>query len=163
MPTFIWLLAGAIFLTGFFFLLRCRKMKGRRSIRLTFFLSPFKISGTNIMLQLTTLQQAAGQVNPVDRKGNPAQVEAGTVEFSIDNEDVATVEEDPNDETKFIVKAKGPGVATLTVSADADLGDGVQRIETFSAIEVIPEGAVGFGLTFSAPEDQTLPEPGIDE
>lgn len=106
-------------------------------------------------LTMTSTQQATGQVAPVDIKGNPAQVEAGTVEYSVDNPDLVDVIEDPDDETKFTVVAKGPvGVTQLTIRADADLGEGVKSIETFAAIEITPAGAVGFGVTFGTPTEQ---------
>lgn len=108
---------------------------------------------------LTTTQQVSGQVKPVDRNGKPAQVQDGSVAYEVANaegeEPIILVEEDPNDETKFTVKALRPGVAQLKVSADADLGEGVETIETFAAVEVIPEKAVGFGVEFGTPEDQS--------
>lgn len=105
-------------------------------------------------VSLTTTQQVSGQVQPVDRHGNPAKVEPGSVQYEVTNQDVAVIEEDPADETKFVLKAKGVGVAELRVYADADLGEGVKAIETFAAVEVLPESAVGFGISFGTPEEQ---------
>lgn len=106
-------------------------------------------------LTMTTTQQATGQVQPVDSKGNAAQVEAGSVDYSIDDPDLVEVIEDPDDETKFTLKAKGKvGVGQFRVTADADLGEGVKSIETFAAIEILPAGAVGFGIQFGEPVEQ---------
>lgn len=144
------LIAIVVLMVGIFIRYRPRK-KGR--LLLTLFLT-IKIKGQFMALTLTTVQQVKGQVNPVDRQGNPAKVEAGTVNYSSSDESVAVVEEDPDDETKFTVIAKGVGVAQITAEADADLGEGVKTISTFAAVEVLPEGAVGFGFTFAEPEDQ---------
>lgn len=107
-------------------------------------------------LTMTATQQASGQVQPVDSKGNNAPVQAGTVEYEVADSALVEVIEDENDETKFTVKALGPvGVTQLTIRADADLDEtGVKTIETFAAIEILPAGAVGFGVTFGTPEEQ---------
>jgi len=134
---------------------RARKGQGYR-LRVSFFLNQIKIEGENMALTMTSTQQATGQVQPVDIKGNPAQVEAGSVDFAIEDPSIAEVIEDPDDETKFTVRALGPvGVTRLNITADADLGEGVKHIETFAAIEITPAGAVGFGVTFAAPTEQT--------
>jgi len=103
---------------------------------------------------LSEVQFVEGQVTPVNRLGGPAKVEAGSVEYSSSDPLVATVEEDPNDETKFKVVAHSPGISQVDISADADLGDGVVTISGFVAVEVLPENATGFGVTFGAPQDQ---------
>lgn len=105
-------------------------------------------------VSLKTTQQVRGTVQPVDRLGNAAPVQEGTVEYTSSNPDVFVVEEDPENETAFKVVAKGVGTGELRVTADADLGEGVETIETFAAVEVFPESAVGFGLQFGQPEDQ---------
>jgi hypothetical protein len=151
-----WILFGAVvaLIVLIALLRRGRKAPGYR-LRLAFFLNNIKIEGTNMALTMTSTQQATGQVQPVDIKGNPAQVEAGTVEYTIDDPSIAEVIEDPDDETKFTVRALGPvGVTQLTIRADADLGEGVKHIETFAAIEITPAGAVGFGVTFGTPTEQ---------
>jgi hypothetical protein len=137
-------------------LLRRKGSKPGYRLRLAFFLNQIKIEGNNMALSMTSTQQATGQVQPVDSKGNPAQVQAGTVEYEITDPELVEVIEDETDETKFTVKAKGPvGVTQLTIRADADLGEeGVKTIETFAAIEILPAGAVGFGVTFGTPEEQ---------
>lgn len=105
-------------------------------------------------VSITTTQQVSGTLQPVDAKGKPASVEAGTVKFSSSDEAVFTVEQDPSNELSVKVVAVGPGTAQLNYSADADLGEGVKTIEGFTAIEVLPASAVGFGLNFGTPEEQ---------
>jgi len=92
-------------------------------------------------------------LQPVDRKGNPAAVEAGTVEYWTDDETIATVEEDPTNELAGAIITTGVGVTQLHYTADADLGEGVVAIEGFDAIEVKPEAAVSFGVTFGEAQD----------
>lgn len=151
-----WIIAAAVFLLTFVItrLVRARKRSGYR-LRLAFILNQIKIEGNNMALTMTTTQQATGQVQPVDSKGNPAQVQAGSVDYFIDDPDLVDVIEDPDDETKFTLVAKGKvGVGQFRVTADADLGEGVKSIETFAAIEILPAGAVGFGITFGTPTEQ---------
>lgn len=101
-------------------------------------------------------QFVEGQVTPTDKDGDPAAVEPGTVSFTSSDESIATVEEDPNDETKFKIIGKKAGVAQVDFSADADRGEGVKTITGFVAVEVLPADATGFGVTFGEPQD--LPE-----
>ncbi len=106
-------------------------------------------------LTMTSTQEATGKVQPIDSKGNPAPVESGSVDYSIEDPTLVEVIEDPDDETKFKVKALGPvGVTRLSITADADLGEGVTQIQEFSAIEIRPAGAKGFGITFGEPTEQ---------
>lgn len=103
---------------------------------------------------ITINQKVSGQVTAVDRKGNPAQVEAGSWKFSSSDPAVAEITQDAEDESKFTVTSVGFGVCQINVSADADLGEGVEEISAFAAVEVIKEKAVGFGFTFGEPTDK---------
>lgn len=115
-----------------------------------------KVKGKNMAVSLSIYQEVNGQISLVDRKGNPAQPEAGSVSFSSSDESVFIVEEDPSNESKFKIIAQGVGVAQLNFSADADLDeDEVRTIEGFAAVEVLPEEAVAFAeAVFEAPVDQ---------
>ena len=106
-------------------------------------------------LTLTTTQLVEGTLQPVDAKGNPAPVEAGSILFSSSDESVFTIERDAENESKMTVIAVGIGVAQLNYSADADLGEGVTTISGFTAVEVIAAEAVGFGISFGEPQEQT--------
>lgn len=103
---------------------------------------------------LSEVQFVEGQVTPTNRLGGPAKVESGSVEFSSSDPSIATVEESVDDETKFRVVAHSPGVCQIDISADADLGEGVETISGFVGVEVLPEKATGFGVTFGTPQDQ---------
>lgn len=101
-------------------------------------------------------QTAVGTLQPVDRKGNPSNVEPGSVKFTSSDESILTVAVDPANELKVTLTAVAPGVAQLNYEADADLdlGDGeMKNITGFAAVEILPEEAVGFGITFDEPVD----------
>lgn len=108
---------------------------------------------------LSDTQFIEGQVQTVNKKGRPAPVEAGSIEYSSSNEAVATVTEDPNDETKFAIKAVGAGTTQINYSADADLGEGVVPISGFTDVEVTPAQATGFNVTFGEPQEQEATDP----
>ncbi len=108
------------------------------------------VEGRITLMVLTDTQQTSitfGQ--PVDRQGKPAKVEPGSVVFSIDQPDAATVTQDANDPFTASVVAGNPTVegspATITISADADLGDGVKTITGVEPLIVTSGEAVGFG------------------
>lgn len=108
----------------------------------------FTIKTLNTMeITLKTFQGQNFQIKPLDRKGKPAPVESGTVEYSTSNEGVATVEEDPTDETKFTIKTSGVGNAQINFSADANLGDEVETISGFINVTVTAEKAVTIEAT----------------
>jgi hypothetical protein len=132
--------------------------KKKRKPRLLLLLSTndIKIKGDIMAISLTSTQFVEGVLQPVDRKGRPAKVQPGSIDYSSSDENVFTVTEDPNDETKLIITAVGEGTGQLDYSADADLGDGVVTISGFTAVEVLPASAVGFGLVVGTPQEQDL-------
>ncbi len=108
------------------------------------------VEGRITLMVLTDTQQASitfGQ--PVDKKGKPAKVQPGSVVFSIDQPDAATVTQDTNDPFTATVVAGNPTAegspATITISADADLGDGVKTITGVEPLIVTSGEAAGFG------------------
>ena len=148
------LIAQIVFISIALFLTLRLYFKEKSYLAISLFINGITIKSKNMAVSLTTTQFVEGQVTPTDRKGNPASVEAGTVSYTSSDESIATVEEDPNDETKFKIVAKGIGVAQVDFSADADLGEGVKTIAGFVAVEVLPAEAVGFGVTLGTPQEQ---------
>lgn len=134
--------------------LKHRPAGGRLMLRLI--TNQINITGDITLLSLKSTQFAvSGEIQAVDRLGNPAQVEAGSVNFSSSDESVFRAEQDPENEKIVKVVAVGPGVAQLDYSADADLGEGVVTITGFTGVEVTPAQAVGFsGLSFGEPQEQ---------
>jgi hypothetical protein len=107
------------------------------------------VEGRITLMVLTDTQKARitfGQ--PLDRKGFPAKVQDGSVTFSI-SDDSAVVTQDPADPFSADVVAAHPTPdnqpATITISADADLGEGVKTITGVEPLIVTSGEAAGFG------------------
>lgn len=93
---------------------------------------------------------ASATVTPLDAKGNPAQVQAGSAVWSSSDESVATVTPDPANELAATVTPVGPlGVAQIKLECDADLGDGVTTIAFLGDVNVIAGQAVGGTIAFT--------------
>ena len=91
----------------------------------------------------------------IDRKGNPAPLD-GPPTFTSADETIATFTTDPADPNTGIVHAVG-GLTTataLSISADADLGSGVQTITVNGLVEITAGQAVGFATTVGDPTEQ---------
>jgi len=129
------------------------KNKNKPKFIMTLEFENITIKGDIKVIGLKLAQKVRVTLQPVDRLGNPATVEAGSVSFSSSDEAICTVVQDPENELVAEVFSQGVGVAQLDYSADADLGEGVESISGFSSVEVLPLGAVGFGLEVGEPED----------
>ena len=82
------------------------------------------------------------QVGYVDAHGNAAKVD-GAVAWSSSNDEIARVRVDVADSTMCTVTAAaGTGIAQITATADADLGEGVRELVTLLDIEVVAGEAV---------------------
>ena len=84
---------------------------------------------------------------PLDKGGNEAKVQEGSVEFSSDDESVATAEPDPDSGpySAIVRTTNKVGATAIKIKADADLGEGVKSIEGMLAVEVTAGEATGFG------------------
>jgi hypothetical protein len=124
-----------------------RKKKKKNSLVFIFNLqSTIQIKSSSMTLTLTDTQMVSGTIGqPVDAKGYSAAVQTGSVVFTSSDETVATVAQDPTNEYGFTVTAQKPGVAQITATADADLGEGVSNITGFFGVEVTGGAAIGFG------------------
>lgn len=85
-------------------------------------------------------------VSYVDAKGNAAQVDGNPV-FESGDQSVFTVEVDPADPFKAKLVPAGLGTAQLKVTADADMGGGVEEIVTLADITIIAGKAVAGNVT----------------
>jgi hypothetical protein len=99
--------------------------------------------GDDMAYKLATGMQVGVQVSYVDSKGHPATVD-GEVEWSSSDESIVTVTADTADSTKATVVGFGDnvGIAQVTATADADLGQGVRQILTTSDVEVVAGEAI---------------------
>lgn len=86
---------------------------------------------------------------PTDDKGNDAPIEKDSVKHVSDNEDVATVEKDPDNtgnELAHRVKFTGKtGAFSITTTADAKIGEGVEEIKGQWTGEITSSQATAFG------------------
>lgn len=121
-------------------------------IHISVFINNLKIQTT--MFQLKDDQQVKVKISAVDKKGQPATFEKGSVKFTSSDENVATVVPNPDDETEVTVVAGLPGVANITVEADSDLGEGVKTLNGASGVEVISGDAASFSFAVGTPEAQ---------
>jgi hypothetical protein len=96
---------------------------------------------------------------PVDKKGNLAKVQEGSVSISI-TDDSAHFEPDPSNPFAGTVVADKPTAdatkpGAIVIVADADLGDGVNNIQGTEPLIVVAGDAVGFGVaSVGTPEEQ---------
>lgn len=114
-----------------------------------------RIRGQTIMgFALTATQQVDLSVTVTDRKGNPAQVQDPT--FMSNNESILTVVPDAGgDPLKCSVVATGAlGSASITFSADADLGSGVEPLLGTFDVDVGPGKATVVTLNPGTPTEQ---------
>jgi hypothetical protein len=96
-------------------------------------------------------QQADLSVTVLSRAGNPAPVD--NPKWESDNPDVVAVE--AADGTNARVVAVGPvGTATVTFTADGDLGDGVKELKGVLDVEVVGGDAAVLNITPSAPVEK---------
>jgi hypothetical protein len=94
------------------------------------------------------------KVSYVDAGGNPAVVD-GVVTWASSNEEIASVDVDQTDTSNAVVVAAGTiGLAQISATADADLGEGVRELITLMDVEVVAGEAVAGTITpVGAPED----------
>ena len=115
------------------------------------------------MAELKISQLIDGFVAPLDKDGNPALVEGGSINYGSSNPDVVTLDEDPENEARFVINPHTTGAAICFVEADADLGEGIKTIRQEFAVQVWPEEATGFGIQFGTPRPKVpevpVPEP----
>jgi hypothetical protein len=82
------------------------------------------------------------KVSYVDAKGNAASVD-GPVEWASSDAAIVSVTVSTDDPSQATVAGVGPvGQAQVTVTADADLGEGVRQIVTTMDVEIIAGEAV---------------------
>jgi hypothetical protein len=110
------------------------------------------IAEENPMLILTDSQKVALSIKPVTKAGNPAPIDGKPV-WSLGGEDHLKLEVS-EDGLSVVISSLGKlGVCQVNVSADADLGEGVEEITGTVDIEVKAGKAVNVGIEAGAPEE----------
>lgn len=125
-----------------------------------------KIKGNIFMISAKISQKFTAEwPSPVDKGGNIAQVQEGSVKFTSDDESIATVEPDPDHAPYGCIVHTGTktGATAIKIQADANLdddgdpttGDDVKTIEGILSVEVLAGEAVGFAEpTTGTPADE---------
>lgn len=108
-------------------------------------------------ITITDSQKVNIEIRPLDTKNNPAPVE--DVKWMVDNSEMLALQ--PSDDgLSCIVSAVGPlGKANVSVTGDAQIGPGEDRIAGVMEITVVAGQAKTFALVAGTPEEQTPPSP----
>src|SRR5689334_1818426 len=101
---------------------------------------------------MTTTQQFRVTPKFLDRKGKPAPVD-GVPTWASSNEAAASVVPDPNGLSAMVV-AQGVGDYSVSVSADADMGEGVRTITAQDTGSVTQGEAATVGFDVGPVEEQ---------
>jgi hypothetical protein len=108
-----------------------------------------------LALVITDLQQVALTISATDTVGNPAPLD-GAPSWTSSDPTIATVTPDATNPLMASVASVGPlGVATVTVSADADMGTGVTTISATFDLEVVGSQAGALTIAAGVPEAKT--------
>lgn len=112
-----------------------------------------EIKENSMETTLTDTQEFTLTLNPTNKAGQPAKVEAGSVHWTGPN----FVSIEPSaDGMSALIKALTQGPNDLiSVTADADLGEGVKTIGGTYGIQVIASQAVSIGFVASEPVEQS--------
>lgn len=100
---------------------------------------------------LTDLEKVFLSVAYTSAAGNPAAVE-GLPVWASSNEGVVTLEVTEDGYSAYAVTVGPVGTAQVSVSADADLGEGIRPLVATLDVTVIGSEAVFAGLITGAPE-----------
>ena len=103
------------------------------------------------MIRITDVQKVSCSIAPVDAKGNPGQID-GAATWSTSDASIANVSPALDGLSCVIVAAGKLGTAQIVVSADADLGAGVQNITGTLDVEVVGSAATSISITPGVPE-----------
>lgn len=109
--------------------------------------------GSKMAVVLTVSQKVSASITPVDAKGNPAPID-GVPAWSSSNPDIASVVPAEDGLSAVIVATGVVGDTQVSVSADADLGEGVTQIVAIGDLSIRPDQAVALSLNFGTPEAQ---------
>lgn len=106
-----------------------------------------------MVLKLTDSQQCKLAIKPTDKAGNVAPID-GAPDWRSSNSEVVTVTPSADGLSADVVTTGALGTATVSVSADADLGEGTKQISGSIDIEVGAGEAVTVEVTAGTPEEK---------
>lgn len=102
-------------------------------------------------IAITNEEKILVSLAPTTAAGNPAALD-GLAVWSSDNTDVATVEVSADGLSAYVISGT-PGMANITVVADADLDEGeVRELSDVIAVNITAAEAAGLGLSMGTAE-----------
>lgn len=104
-------------------------------------------------LVLNNEQKCLLTINPLTAGGNPAPVD-GAPQWATADATIATVEPAADGLTCTVRSGDVAGTTTVTVTADADLGDGTQTLSEVVNVIVVQAQASTLGVTAGTPEQE---------
>jgi len=112
------------------------------------------IKGDIMALILSNTQEVDLAIQPLDKRGRPAQVD-GVPEWAASDPTKATLVV-AEDGLSAVLKALDNGTIQVGVVADADLGEGVQTITGLLDVEIVGGQAATLGIIAGTPREQQI-------
>jgi hypothetical protein len=110
--------------------------------------------GTKMAITITATQKfTAGPVSAVDAHGNPAQID-GAPAWSVSDTALLAVNVAADGLSADIQAVGALGHAQVVVSADADLGEGIETISGILEVEIVAGRAVSLTVPAGEPTEQ---------
>lgn len=103
-------------------------------------------------IRLTDEQKVTVTLTPTTSKGKPVKVD-GVPVWTVQSGN-STVVPAADGFSAVVTSEDQPGVTVINVSADADLGEGVQPITDVLNVTVVDPQASNLGVTVGTPEDK---------
>mgnify|MGYP000302343798 CR=1 FL=1 len=106
---------------------------------------------------LTPSQETVASIVILDANDNPASID-GVPQWAVSDPNIATVEPSADGRTAIVRPVGGTGLTQISVTCDADLGEGVEPLVGVGDIEVIGGKATVVRLTFAPATEQQQPQ-----
>lgn len=132
--------------------------ENKRAVKIAF--RSITINGMTVTGNITmanilgNVQEVDLAIQPLDARDKPAQVD-GIPVWAINDPSKGTLTPS-EDGLSCNLKALDNGTVTITVTADADLGEGVEPIVGTIEVEIVSGKAVKVNIIFGTPRDQVL-------
>jgi hypothetical protein len=101
-------------------------------------------------IKITNEQKIKVSINPLTATGKPAKLD-GKPTWTVQSGDSQVIPAEDGLSASF-VSSDTPGVTVVLLEADADLGEGVEKISDSIELNVIGANASSFGLVVGTPE-----------
>lgn len=105
------------------------------------------------MIILTDVQKVRLAIKPVSAAGNPAEID-GTPAWVVSDDTLGSLTVDEDGLGAEFVTSGLLGTCQVSVTADADLGDGMREISGVLDIEIHASEAVSLSINAGVPESR---------